>query len=410
MQRSKTALVLAGGGVAGAAYEIGALCAIDQLLVQLSVNEFDIYVGTSAGGLVTACLANNISPRTLLSLLDSSILGIEQLEPHHLFSLNVTHLFDRVRRLPGAIGDVVGRLLSEGGTFSLLDIVETLAEALPNGLYDTTTLERYIRSALTTPGRSNSFGDLPHTLRIIATQLDSGDRAVFGQPPLQQVPISLAVCASAAIPIFYRPVRIGEHDYTDGGIRGTASLDVAIEAGAELIVCINPMVPFDNRRDRSRERISEGGVQHIGNQVFRTFIHAGLHYHIKQVRRRHPEVDIILIEPTRNDAVMFHDNTMRYRTRMTIARHGFESVALHLRDHYTYYDELMARHGVAISSERIEQDLRNLVAAGDDLQSMRAALASDGALHSAPAGLAHTLAELERLLTRLEAALAAARS
>ena len=409
MQRSKTALVLAGGGVAGAAYEIGALCAIDQLLVQLSVNEFDIYVGTSAGGLVAACLANNISPRTLLSLLDSSILGIEQLEPHHLFSLNVTHLIERVRRLPGAIGDVIGRLLSEGGTFSLLDIVETLAEALPNGLYDTTTLEHYLRSALTTPGRSNNFSDLPHTLRIIATELDSGDRAVFGQPPLQHVPISLAVCASAAIPIFYRPVRIGEHDYIDGGIRGTASLDVAIEAGAELIVCINPMVPFDNRRDRFRERISEGGVQHIGNQVFRTFIHAGLHYHIKQVRRRHPEVDIILIEPTRNDAVMFHDNTMRYRTRMTIARHGFESVALHLHDHYTYYDALMARHGVAISSERIEQDLRNLVAAGDDLQSMRAALVSDGSLHLAPAGLAHTLAELERLLTRLEGAHAAAR-
>lgn len=89
MQRSKTALVLAGGGIAGAAYEIGALCAIDQLLEQLSVNEFDIYVGTSAGSLIGACLANNISPRTLLSVLESPMLGIEQLEPHHLYSLNV---------------------------------------------------------------------------------------------------------------------------------------------------------------------------------------------------------------------------------------------------------------------------------------------------------------------------------
>ena len=86
MQRSKTALVLAGGGVAGAAYEIGALCAIDQLLDRSSVNEFDSYVGTSAGGLIAACLANNLSPRTLLAVLESSLFGIEQLEPQHLFA------------------------------------------------------------------------------------------------------------------------------------------------------------------------------------------------------------------------------------------------------------------------------------------------------------------------------------
>jgi NTE family protein len=311
MQRSKTALVLAGGGLAGAAYEIGALCAIDQLLDQLSVNEFDIYVGTSAGSLIGACLANNISPRTLLSVLDSSILGIEQLEPHHLFSLNLGHMLERTRRLPGALGDVIGRLLSDGGSFSLVDVVETLAETLPTGIYDTHMLERYLRSALALPGRSNRFGDLPHMLRIIATDLDSGERAVFGQPPLHEVPISLAVCASASIPLFYRPVRIAGHDYIDGGIRGTASLDVAIESGAELIVCVNPLVPFDNRKHGPGRSIRDDGVQRIGNQVFRTFIHAGLHYHMKQVRRRHPNVDIILIEPTRSDNLMFNDNTMR---------------------------------------------------------------------------------------------------
>lgn len=402
MQRSKTALVLAGGGVAGAAYEIGALCAIDQLLEQLSVNELDIYVGTSAGGLVAACLANNISPRTLLSVLDSSILGIDQLEPHHLFALNLGDVLGRAQRLPGALADTARRLLSEWSAVSLLDLVDALAVGLPTGLYDTSGLEGYLRTALTTPGRTNSFAGLAHQLAIVATDLDSGERAVFGRPPLRDVPISLAVCASAAIPLFYRPVRIGNHDYIDGGIRGTASLDVAIEAGAELIVCINPMVPFDNGNHAPGHSISDEGMQHIGNQVFRTFIHAGLHYHIKQVRRRHPEVDIVLIEPTRNDHLMFLDNTMRYRTRMTIARHGYETVATHLNDHYHYYSQMMARHGVLISHERLAQDLRNLRAAGDDVRAMHAALATDGSLHAAPAGLSHTLAELERLLNRME--------
>ncbi len=402
MQRSKTALVLAGGGIAGAAYEIGALCAIDQLLEHLSVNEFDIYVGTSAGSLIGACLANNISPRTLLSVLESPMLGIEQLEPHHLYSLNVPDLLTRLRRLPAAFVEMARRVIGEGGAISLLDLVEALAAGLPTGIYDSLALEGYIRAALSLPGRSNRFADLHRELAIIATDLDTGERAVFGHPPLHEVPISMAVCASAALPLFYRPVRIGDRDYIDGGIRGTASLDVAIECGAELIVCVNPLVPFDNRDHFEGRSFSDEGMTRIGNQVFRTFIHAGLHYHLKQVRRRHPDVDIILIEPNRRDHVMFNDNTMRYRTRMTLARHGFETVASHLNQHYYYYRDMMARHGVKINNERLNHDLENLRAAGDDFHAVKAALVSNGSLHTAPAGLALTLAELDRLLTRLE--------
>jgi predicted acylesterase/phospholipase RssA len=402
MQRSKAALVLAGGGLAGAAYEIGALCAIDQLLDQLSVNEFDIYVGTSAGGLIGACLANNISPRTLLALLDSSIWGIEQLEPQHLYTLNLDDAWRRVAHLPAAFGTTLQRAIFGGHGLGLSDVAELLVSSLPTGLYNTQALEHYLRAALSLPGRTDSFRELPHQLTIVATDLDTGERAVFGQPPLDDVPISLAVCASAAIPLFYRPVRIGDREYIDGGIRGTASLDVAIESGAELIVCINPLVPFDNRFHPPGRSISDDGLQRIGNQVFRTFIHAGLHYHIKQVRRRHPEVDIILIEPNRDDQIMFAENTMRYQTRLRIARHGFETVATHLKQHYPYYHEMMARHGIAISDRRIEQDLDNLHRAGHDPRVVRAAISTDGALHTAPAGLAHTLAELDRLLNRFE--------
>ena len=46
---SKTALVLGGGGFTGGVYEIGALRALDLLAVNSTVNNFDIYVGTSAG-------------------------------------------------------------------------------------------------------------------------------------------------------------------------------------------------------------------------------------------------------------------------------------------------------------------------------------------------------------------------
>ncbi len=401
MQRSKFALVLAGGGVTGAAYEIGALCAIDQFLEQKSVNEFDSYVGTSAGALVSACLANNISPRTLLSVLDSSTLGIDQLEPHHLFSLNLPAIIARIQHLPMGISAMLGSMLSGKG-FSLFEIIEHLAPSLPSGLYDSRSLERYLRAALELPGRTNRFCELSHELAIVATDLDTGERAVFGHPPLQDVRISDAVSASAAIPLFYRPVRIGQRDYMDGGLRGTVSLDVAIEGGAELIVCINPMVPFDNSKHLPGHSISDQGILQIGNQVFRTFIHAGLHYHIKQIRRRHPKVDIILIEPSPDDHVMFRDGTMSYQSRTAIARHAFETVSTHLQHHITHYRHLLGKHGIRINEERIRQDLIDLKEFGDDVEAARSIMMGDGALSQTPPGLSHSLAELERLIDRGE--------
>jgi hypothetical protein len=59
---SKTALVLGGGGFTGGVYEIGALRAIDLLSVNRSVNQLDVYVGTSAGAFVASMAANGITP------------------------------------------------------------------------------------------------------------------------------------------------------------------------------------------------------------------------------------------------------------------------------------------------------------------------------------------------------------
>jgi len=61
-QRSKSALVLGGGGFTGGVYEIGALRALDLLSVNRTVNQFDVYVGTSAGSFVGGAPATTGPP------------------------------------------------------------------------------------------------------------------------------------------------------------------------------------------------------------------------------------------------------------------------------------------------------------------------------------------------------------
>jgi NTE family protein len=342
----KIALVLAGGGVTGAVYEIGALRALDDLLDNRSVTDFDIFVGTSAGALVCAGLANGLTPREMMRHLEGPLAGLAPLGFGDLFALDGSGLLRHGLRLPEALLGALRRLLDSGGRLSLLDTLEALGQALPGGLYDSSALEAFVAAVLARPGLTNDFRTLRRELAIIATELDTGERVVFGAPPHDHVPIARAVAASAAMPLVYRPVRIDGRDYIDGGVRGNASLDLAIERGARLIVCINPLVPFDQRHARAGGRIADLGAPAVAGQTFRTFAHAGLHYHLKQIRRTRPDVDVLLIEPARDDTLMFSEMPMRYAARLAVARHGYHAVAARLAERYDEHATLFARHGV----------------------------------------------------------------
>src|SRR6195952_1330645 len=72
-RKSKTALVLGGGGFTGGVYEIGALRALDLLSVNRTVNQFDIYVGTSAGSFVAALAANGVTPEEMMRVVNQQV-------------------------------------------------------------------------------------------------------------------------------------------------------------------------------------------------------------------------------------------------------------------------------------------------------------------------------------------------
>lgn len=99
-KRGKTALVLAGGGLTGGAYEVGALRAIDDLLVDRTVNDFDIYVGTSAGALVTSLLANGVSPEDMLQVFRGDHPTIRNMESRDILTLNGSDVLRWAKGLP----------------------------------------------------------------------------------------------------------------------------------------------------------------------------------------------------------------------------------------------------------------------------------------------------------------------
>ncbi len=324
MSGGKTALVLAGGGMGGAVYEIGALRAIDDLLIDRTVNDFDIYVGSSAGALVSSFLSNGVTPEAMLQAIDGSNPDIEPLEPRHLFNLNYRDLTSWVKGVPVRLISVWTKYLLNINQLTIFDLIWLMSDTLPTGMYDGFGLEKYVRQTLRQLGKSNDFNNLDKKLFVVATDLISGERQVFGHGYDDETPVSLAVAASSTLPLLYKPIRIRGRDFVDGGLRGNASVDLAIEEGASLVVCINPLVPVGYGEMAAESITSKvlpnlDHVQSIVSQMLRISTHSGLDYHIIRVRRALPEVDIILIEPHPKDIRLFVNNLMSYADRMSLA-------------------------------------------------------------------------------------------
>jgi NTE family protein len=367
-RQSKTALVLGGGGFTGAVYEIGALRALDLLSVNRSVNQFDIYVGTSAGALVAALTANGVTPEQMMRVVNNQgPTPFRDINLEMLLRPNYRELVTKGVKLPLHMLGIVRALGRSLGSFSTVDLAIALADALPSGLYSGAGLEEYVRTVLSDPDRSDDFRQLESELYLAATDLDTCERLVLGAEGWDDVPISLAVRASAALPMVYQPVEVKGRELIDGGIVSTTNLDIAVEAGARFIVVVNPLVPYVN--DFSKEvptllgtkvrRVSDMGFAKIAYQTFKLLAYQRLHEMARQWQERYPGVDIVLIEPEPDDELMFQTNILNYASRLDIARHGFESVTVKLASDYDDIRDVAKRHGIEISGTRVRKVVRH---------------------------------------------------
>jgi NTE family protein len=369
-KKPRIALALAGGGPLGAIYEIGALCALEEALDGLSFADLDAYVGVSAGGFIAAGLANGLSPRDICSSFIENV-GAE----HDIFQPSVLirpawgEIARRLASVPVLATQASYRYLFKRR--SLSSAFERLGRALPAGFFSNAMIDVQLRRQFSAPGRTNDFRQLARKLVLVATDLDSGDPAPFGQPGFDHVPISKAVQASAALPGLFPPVEIGGRYYVDGALKKTLHASVLLEEDVDLLICLNPLVPFNSSASplhrvlsSGEERIPklvDGGLPVVLSQTFRTMIHSRLELGMRGYERSHPHTTIVLFEPDQRDPEMFLANTFSYSQRRALAEHAYQQTRQMLRSRRGALSAQLARHGVRIDDAVLDDPRRTLV-------------------------------------------------
>lgn len=397
----KIALVLSGGAVTGGAFKLGGLAALDDCFTGRKIVDFDVYVGLSAGAFLAAPLASGISPAELLGSLEG-IGDVGELALSDVYFPNLDEIFGRplefladvatwfpqvlgevlarspetTRRIREPLAAFVDRPSLEHAAAAARELLSGLAserpfpfflDYLPSGLFDNRRLEHFLRRNLEERGITNNFRTLfrrrGKELYIVAVNLDTAERVVFGHDEDSALTISEAVQATTALPGFYKPARIKGVDYIDGGVRRTANLDVAIEHGADLVVCYNPFRPFNNevkpgphRRREPGTPLAEHGLLAVVNQVFRSLLHSRLHLGLHQYRED-PNFrgDIVLIEPTDTDDTFFNMFPLNFLERKRAAEHGYLSVSQSIDGHFDTLSRIFERYGLGVSARPVQE-------------------------------------------------------
>jgi NTE family protein len=229
-------LVLGAGGVLGAAWTIGAMCAMEEIR-GIDVNAFDIIIGTSAGAVLAALVAAGVTPDEL---------RINQRGEPILSGPLQGYSFDHDSATGGALPS--RPKASIGSTKLLMRSVRhptqvtpmaALSSVLPTGRGSLWSVKHLVEAF--TPAAQWS----PHpSCWIVAMDYDSGRRVAFGKPGEPTAPLADAVLASCSIPAWYAPVEIGGRRYIDGGTCSPTSVDLLVGQALDEVYVLAPMASF----------------------------------------------------------------------------------------------------------------------------------------------------------------------
>ena len=362
--RPRVGLALAGGGPLGGIYEVGALVALTDTLDGIDFNDLDAYVGVSSGGFVAAALANGISPAQMYRLFIDD--GADAaLTPQIFLRPAFGEFARRAASLPRLFARATMQYLRDPFERGALEYFATLSHAIPTGMFDNASVGAFLRRLFSAPGRTDDFRRLRHKLFLVATNLDSGASVTFGAAGHDHVPISKAIEASAALPGLFPPVAIGGEHYVDGALNKTLHASVALEEGVELLLCVNPLVPYDSSRAAGRDhvtprKLNQGGLPLVLSQTFRAIIHSRMKVGMEKYRKQYPHADVVLFEPDREDADMFFASIFSYSQRKRLCAAAYDKTRQNIIARMDTLAPLLARHGITIRHERLNDPSRKV--------------------------------------------------
>lgn len=364
-ERSPIGLALAGGGPEGAVYEIGVLCALEESVEGLDLNDLEIYVGVSAGAFIGANLANQINPRQMCRAIVKHEPGEHPFVPETFFRPAMGELLRRGLAVPGLVLESLLDFLRAPHDLTLVESLTRLSRALPVGLFDNEPIRTYLQKIYSIKGRSDDFRTLPRKLYVIAADLDAGTAVRFGEPGLDHVPVSRAVQASSALPGLYAPVDIDGRHYVDGVLLKTLHASVALEAGARLLICVNPIVPVDTEGVATQgfvpnDPLVSRGLPTVLSQTFRTLIHSRMRVGMAVYERKYPGSDVVLFEPPSDDYLMFFTNIFSFSARKLVCEHAYQSTRRELWRRRAELAPIFARHGLRLREELLADPSRGL--------------------------------------------------
>jgi len=392
----KVAVALAGGGPLGAFYELGALHALNEAIEGLELTQLDVYVGVSSGSLIAAGLANGFDTTWMGETFIHDESTLFPFTPAMLLRPALAEYTHRIGQLPKALATVLYQYARDPLRSAWPAGVGPLGRVVPTAVFDNEPMERFLRELLASAGHTNDFRKLRRHLYVVATNLNTGESVRFGERGRDDVPISRAVVASTALPGLYPAVEIDGQFYVDGALIRTMNASLALEEGCSLVICINPLVPFDASKARpgGRTNVADAGLPAVLSQTFRSLIHSRMKVGMASYRSRYPAADLLLLEPDRHDDKFFFSNVFRYADRRRLVDHAYRVTRRDLLRQSDALSGVLRRHGMRLRMEVLRNRTRTFSsAAAERLNRSR----------HVTQRLGHALGRLERALGRRQA-------
>jgi NTE family protein len=312
----RVGLVLGAGGVVGASWLIGSLDALSEE-TGWNPSEAEYIVGTSAGSAIGALTAGGQSPRQMATVLSGE---------RGLKLVTTEQAGETVERLAGTEYRLSGLPMIGPGSWRMA--VRTLRHPrryppaavlsgwLPRGFVSTEPISRLVERFV-----PDAWPQHPNYWAV-ACDYETGQRVAFGREDAPPALVREAVAASCSIPGFYRPMRIGERRYIDGGVCSPSNLDLLCDHGLDLVVCLNPL----------SSRAPATGHDPVARVVAAVRAATGRRLGHEARKLREAGTEVLLLQPTKSDLDVMGINLMARDRSLQVLRRARVTTRDQLRE------------------------------------------------------------------------------